>query len=212
MFSFNTKGVKINNPYVLTRNTGGIIMRRPQIMLVSSAIIISTIVFAGCEKKDNISINNNEKLKNITLPNQKDQSIDLALYFDSSTKDKAEIAKEERLVNKEELIGEIIMMELIKGPSNVSSLKPIFPKGTRLLSFSIKDGIAYVSLSSEVMSLMTPAKEEAALRAVLNSLTQLPSITKVKLMVDNKDVKSIGSSYDVSKPFGKEDIENILKK
>jgi spore germination protein GerM len=188
-------------------------MKRLKLILLSTAVVISTLSFAGCEKKDKVSINNNEKLKNITLPNEKDQSINLNLYFDSSSsKDKAEVGKEERLVNKEELIGEIIMQELLKGPANVSSLKPILPKETRLLSFSIKEGIAYVSLSSEARTTMSPAKEEACLRGILNSLTQLPSITKVKLMLENKDVKSIGGNYDVSKPFGKEDIESILKK
>lgn len=188
-------------------------MRRLQIMFLTSAIIISTLGFAGCEKKDKISINNNEKLKNITLPKEKDQNINLTLYFDSSpSKDKAEVAKEERLVNKEELIGEIIMQELLKGPANESSLKPILPKETRLISFSIKDGIAYVSLSAEARVTMSPSKEEALLRSLLNSLTQLPSVSKVKLMVDNKDVNSIGGNYDTSKPFGKEDIEGILIK
>jgi germination protein M len=190
-------------------------LRRLQIIFLTSAIIISTLGFAGCEKKDKLSINNNEKLKNMTLPNEKDQSINLDLYFDSSpSKDKAEVAKEERLINKEELVGEIIMQELLKGPANVSGsgLKPILPKEVRLLSFSIKDGIAYVSLSSEARSTMSPAKEEALLRSTLNSLTQLPSILKIKLMVDNKDVQSIGGNYDTSKPFGKLEIESILKK
>jgi germination protein M len=190
-------------------------MRRLQIMLLTSAIIISTLGFAGCEKKDKLSINNNEKLKNMTLPNEKDQSINLSLYFDSSpSKDKAEVAKEERLINKEELVGEIIMQELLKGPANVSGsgLKPILPKEVRLLSFSIKDGIAYVSLSSEARSTMSTSKEEALLRSIVNSLTQLPSVSKIKLMVDNKDVQSIGGNYDTSKPFGKLELESILKK
>jgi germination protein M len=188
-------------------------MRRLQILFLTSAIIISTLSFTGCEKKDNISINNNEKLKSITLPKEKDQNINLDLYFDaSSNKEKAEIAKEERLINKEELLGEIIIQELLKGPAIISTTKPILPKDTRLLSFSVKDGIAYVSLSSEARATMSSAKEEALLRSILNSLTQLPSISKVKLMVDNKDVQSIGGNYDTSKPFGKEELESILKK
>ncbi|MCM0647136.1 GerMN domain-containing protein [Clostridium swellfunianum] len=190
-------------------------MRRLQILILTSAVFISTLSFAGCEKKDKLSINNNEKLKNIVLPKEKDQNINLDLYFDSSSnKEKAQVAKEERLVNKEELVGEIIMQELLKGPANVagSGLKPIFPKETRLLSFSIKDAIAYVSLSGEARTTMSPAKEEALLRSILNSLTQLPSVSKVKIMVDNKDIQSIGGNHDTSKPFGKEDIEGILKK
>ncbi|ERI95199.1 hypothetical protein HMPREF1982_00424 [Clostridiales bacterium oral taxon 876 str. F0540] len=179
-----------------------------------SGVVVSALSFSGCEKKDKLSINNNEKIKNLALPKEKDNGINLDLYFDSSqNKDKVEMSKEERLVNKEELLGEIIMQELLKGPSKATSnLKPILPKETRLISFSIKDGIAYVSLSGEARITMTPSKEEACLRSIFNSLTQLPSISKVKILIDNSDVKTIGGNFDISKPFGKEELEQIVKK
>jgi spore germination protein GerM len=50
------------------------------------------------------------------------------------------------------------MQELLKGPSNVSKLKPILPKDARLINFSIKDGIAFINLSSEARVAMSPAK------------------------------------------------------
>lgn len=178
-------------------------------------VIITTLGFAGCEKKDKLSITNNEKMKNIVVQkgNEKDNVINLELYFDSSTsKDKAEIAKEERIINREELVGEIIMQELLKGPANVSNLKPIFPKETKLISFSIKEGVAYINLSGEARVTMSPAKEEAVLRSILNSMTQLTSVSKIKLMIDSSDAKTLGGNFDVSKPFGKDDLQNILKK
>lgn len=188
-------------------------MKKKLSIFLIGAIVTASFSFAGCEKKDNLSINNKEKVKNITLPNEKENGIELDLYFDSTTNSKSpEIAKEERLINKEELLGEIIVQELLKGPSNVSKLKPIFPKETRLLSFSIKDGIAYVNLSGEARVTMNAAKEETTLRSLINSLTQLSSINKVKIMLDNKDTDLLGGNYDVSKPIGKEDIEKILKK
>jgi germination protein M len=188
-------------------------MKRILSAFLFSTLIITSIGFTGCEKKDTLSSNNNDKIKSIVLPKEKNNSISLDLYFDGSTsKDKAEVIKEERLIDKEEVIGEIIMQEFLKGPSNVSKLKPVLPKKTKLLSFSIKDGIAYVNLSNDAKFTMTPVKEEACLRGILNSLTQLSSVSKVKIMVDNKDINSLGGNYNISKPFGKDDIENILKK
>lgn len=182
-------------------------------MFLFSTMVIASMGFTACEKKDVLSSNNNDKIKNVVLPKEKDNSISLDLYFDGSTsKEKAEVVKEERIINKEEVLGEIIMQEFLKGPANVSNLKPVLPKETKLLSFSIKDGIANVNLSGNAVFAMTPAKEEACLRGILNSLTQLPSVSKVKLMVENKDIDSIGGHYNISKPFGKDDIENILKK
>jgi spore germination protein GerM len=188
-------------------------MKRPISIILFSTIVLSALLIAGCEKKDKLSISNNEKNKNISLPKEKDNNVDLELYFDSSSsKEVADIAKEERLVNKEEVLGEIIMQELLKGPSNVSKLKPILPKDARLINFSIKDGIAFINLSSEARVAMSPAKEEACIRSIVNSLTQLPSVSKIKLLIDSKDSKVLGGNYDVLKPFGKEDMELMFKK
>ncbi|NFM25042.1 GerMN domain-containing protein [Clostridium sporogenes] len=177
-----------------------------------SSLIISSVLFISCEKKDSISINNKDKIKNITLHNEKNNLVDLNLYFDStnSTND-AEITKEERIIKKDELIGEFIIGELIKGPSVNNSLKPIFPKETRLLSFSIKNDIAYVNLSSEAYYSMTADKEEAYLKSIVWSLTELSSIKKVKLFIENKDISSISKNFKISEPIGRDDIIKINK-
>lgn len=194
-------------------NKGGNFMKQIYAVILSSTVIISSFLFGGCEKKDQISINNNEKIKNYAVSNEKDNNVNLKLYFDSSSNNqKPEVAVEERLIHQDEMLGEIIMQELIKGPSIESKLKPIFPNETKLLSFSIKDEIAYINLSSQANISMSPAKEEACLKSMINSLTQITSIKKIKIMIENKDTESFGGNFDVSKPFGQEDIQNILKK
>ncbi|MCJ7691059.1 MAG: GerMN domain-containing protein, partial [Clostridiaceae bacterium] len=121
-------------------------MKREVKILLCSLLVVSTISFLGCEKKDLKSVTNKEKIENLKLPLEKEDLIEFGIYFDGSKDDTTvEIIKDVRLVNKEVLIGETIMRELIKGPTAKSELKPILPKETRLLSFSIKDGIAHVN-------------------------------------------------------------------
>ncbi|APF27028.1 sporulation/spore germination protein [Clostridium sporogenes] len=178
-----------------------------------SSLIISSVFFISCEKKDSISINNKDKIKNITLHNEKNNLVDLNLYFDSTnSSNNAEITKEERIIKKDELLGQFIIGELIKGPSVNNSLKPIFPKETRLLSFSIKNNIAYVNLSSEAYYSMTADKEEAYLKSIIWSLTELPSIKKVKLFIENKDMSSLSKNFKFDDPIGRDDITKINKK
>ena len=178
-----------------------------------SSLIISSVFFISCEKKDSISINNKDKIKNITLHNEKNNLVDLNLYFDSTnSSNNAEITKEERIIKKDELLGQFIIGELIKGPSVNNSLKPIFPKETRLLSFSIKNNIAYVNLSSEAYYSMTADKEEAYLKSIIWSLTELPSIKKVKLFIENKDISSLSKNFKFDDPIGRDDITKINKK
>lgn len=181
---------------------------------ISLCMILCTTTFMalGCSKKDKISINNKDKLKNIQLPKEKENNLELDIFFDASVgQSDVEIAKEEVLIPKDEVIGELIVNSLIKGPSINGKLKPVLPKDARLLSFSIKDGIAFVNLSREVNIKMTSAKEEACLRSIVTSLTQLPSISKVKILIDNKDADTLGGNFNISKPFGKDDIASLKK-
>jgi len=173
-------------------------------------IITSAVIFKVTpEKKDKASITNKEKLETTKLPSEKGDLIELKLYFGDAKGEGTNIVKEERLINKEELIGEIIMQELIKGPAVVSDSKPVLPKETRLLSFSIKEGIAYVNLNSVVEFKMTADQEKVILSSISNSITQLPSVKKVMLTVENKSVNTLGGNYNISKPFSKEEIDTL---
>lgn len=181
-------------------------MRKILSLLLCSALFASAFGIASCGKIDSTSTYNKEKLKSIILPNEKNNYIDLNIYFDSSKNNTDyNIAKEERLIQKEELVGEVIMNELIKGPSLNSNLKPVLPKESKLLSFSIKDGIAYVNLSQEAKTTLTPIKEKICLDSIVNSLTQLSSVKKVKILIENKGDDSLGGNYDLSKPIAKGD-------
>lgn len=176
-------------------------------------VSLTSIISGGCTKKDRLSLNNKEKLKNIQLPKEKGNVLELDIYFDSSLdENKVEIGKEEVMIPKEEVLGELIINALIKGPSINSKLKAVIPKDTRLLSFCIKDNVAFVNLSKEAKVKMSAPKEEACLRSLISSLTQLSSISKIKILIENKDTDVLGGNFDISKPFGKDDIDLIRKK
>jgi len=188
-------------------------MKKTLGLLICSAAIFSALGLTTCEKKDKLSLNNKEKEKQIALSKEKENLSDLNIYFDSS-KDvsTSEISKEERVIKNDEIFGETILNELIKGPSVKSKLKPVLPKETRILSLSIKNGIAYVNLSKEANIDMTTTKEETCLRSIIWSLTQISSVEKVKISIENKDIDIFGGHFDLSKPIGKDDIQNVKKK
>lgn len=192
-------------------------MKKKTFSLVLTLVIVVVILVVGGiylaktigVKKDKASILSKEKLENAKGAKSEEGYIDITLYFGGSA-EKSELIKEERLMNSEELIGEMIMQELIKGPAIVSdSSKPVLPKETRVLNFSIKDGIAYINLSNEAMFEMPAVQEETILKSITNSLGQLKSVSKVMITIDNQGVESLGGNYNISKPFSKEEIVTL---
>ncbi|MFA9398532.1 MAG: GerMN domain-containing protein [Clostridiaceae bacterium] len=171
-------------------------------------LIIVVISMTGCNDKTNAVDISNEKINTVKLPNEEDGYVDLKLYFNTSL-DKVEMQEEQRLLNKEEILGEIIVLELIKGPSPNSELQGLFPKGTRLLSFSVVEKIAYVNLSNEAKIGMSEVSEEAVLRALSKSLCELDSIDKIQVFINNQTTDTLGGNFDISEPFSSSDIDNL---
>lgn len=186
--------------------------KKALISSIGIVFICSNLIFSSCSVKSSNNQNLNNKVENVKLYKEKGQALDLNLYFDASkSENKAEIGEEERLIKKEELIGELIINELIKGPGIESKLKPILPKTTKLLGFSINNDIAFINFSEDAKVPMTPVKEEAILKSLVMSLEQLSSVNKIKIQINNKDTDVLGGNYDISKPFGKDDIDGRKK-
>ncbi|WP_035292934.1 GerMN domain-containing protein [Clostridium sp. KNHs214] len=174
-------------------------------------LLACTITFTGCEKKDKISSLNKEKLENIKLSKEeKENFLSVDLYFDSSkNKGKEQFAKEPRVMNKKEIIAKTVMEELINGPSTESKLDPILSRETRVLNVSVKDGVAYVNLSSEAKSKMDKQKEIICLKSIVYSLTSLDYINKVSILIENKNIDTLGGNVDISKPMGRAEVDII---
>jgi spore germination protein GerM len=187
-------------------------MNKKIVIIVCALLIVVTsgVIFKVTkEKKDKVSIANTEKLEMTKLPLEKDAYINVNIYFSDGKEKDPSIVKEERIINKEEIIGEIIIQELIKGPAVVSESKPILPKETRLLSFSIQEGIAYINLSEKAQFEMSAGKEKVVLQSMASSITQLPSIKKIMITIENKNVETLGGNYNISKPFSKDEIDTL---
>ena len=178
------------------------------IVLIGIGFILGAFFFKSKEiKLDKDSTISKEKLENVKEATN-EASTDIAVYF-GSKEDNAEIVKEERLVSNEELVGEIIMQELIKGPTVGSESKAVLPKETRLLNFSINEGVAYINLSNEAVFEMTQVQEERLLKSITSSMSQLVSVEKVMITVNNEGIETLGGNFNISKPFNANDISSI---
>ncbi|WP_373897287.1 GerMN domain-containing protein [Haloimpatiens sp. FM7315] len=175
-------------------------------------VLMLSLNLLGCEKEDKVSSLNNQKVENIKLSKgDKDDFVNMGLYFyEKSSSKKSEVAKEPRIINKEEVLAEFVMDELIKGPSPESKLSPILPKETKVLYVSVKDKVAYVNLSLEARSIDSKDQELACIKGIVYSLTNLGYVDKVKILINSKNADTLAGNYSISKPLGRDDVK-LLK-
>ena len=80
---------------------------------------------------------------------------------------------------------------LLAGPVLESGLINPFPEGTQCLDVRVKDGIAYVNLSEDVLKLQgNKGAERSVKKAVSLTLGQFPEISKVQLFVNGKTIET----------------------
>jgi hypothetical protein len=93
--------------------------------------------------------------------------------------------------------------ELISGEPPEGCSHPL-PQGTRLRSVSMTDGVAAADFSGELVSNFEGGSdnEGVAVYSIVNTLTSLPGVKQVQILVDGKPVDSIGGHLDVSGPLG----------
>jgi len=137
------------------------------------------------------------------------ESVTLVLYFGD---DQAmEILPERRTVqvpsdpNQRPPMEKLVVEELLKGPQD-SLLRKTLPPEARLLSIQVTDGLALVNFSKEIQTKHWggSAGESMTIRSLVNSLTELPSIQKVQILVEGKKVETVAGHFDATEPFSRE--------
>jgi germination protein M len=98
----------------------------------------------------------------------------------------------------------VVIEELIKGPADTDGYKPTIPAGAKLRSpVVIKDGIATVDMSIEFKTQHPGGKdaEKLTIYSIVNSLTELRGIEKVKFTIDGKVAKEYMGYFKFDAPF-----------
>ncbi len=79
-----------------------------------------------------------------------------------------------------------VVNELIRGPVS-NEFERTFPESTQLISAETTEGVCFVNFSGDFVAKIDDARrEKTAVYSVVNSLTRLPGIEKVQILVDGK--------------------------
>lgn len=129
----------------------------------------------------------------VPQPYGEEKDIRITLYFGDETA--SHLVPEQRniKVTNEKDLPKLVMDELIKGPKTTNGIA-VVDKDTKLNSVKRADNVAVVDFGDNFEALNTggSSRERLCLYAIVNSLTELDNIDKVKLSVNGKILDLFG--------------------
>ena len=125
------------------------------------------------------------------------------LYFVRVFPDKLRLAAVSRELPASSGPARAALEELIRGEVPAGCERPL-PPGTSVRGIRVSEGAAIVDFSEELVSEFPGGSENEAvtLYAIVNTLTSLPTVKRVQILVEGKPISSIGGHLDASQPLG----------
>lgn len=124
----------------------------------------------------------------------------LKLYFANDAGDKLTPQTIQVAYSKSVNIERVIVEQLIAGP-NGTSLRATLPSDLALLGISVKNGVCYVNLSSQMSSSMVNVTADVSIYSIVNSLCELTTINSVSITIDGKSDIKFRESISLDKLF-----------
>ncbi len=95
-------------------------------------------------------------------------------------------------------LGKEILRELLDDPFGVT-----IPEGTKINDFYIKSGgVGVVDFSKEILKDPLGSRgEQIRVLSIVNSLTELPDIKSVQILINGKEINTLYGSVDTSQPI-----------
>jgi len=187
-------------------------MRNISKSLLVCMMALLMLLTAGCDKekeKPQPQQKQEQQQKKEEKPQQKpvDEKVTVKLYYPTDDAEKL-VAVETKVLTKDKYKASVDA--LIAGP-NKTGLTGIFPKGVKVRSIKVKDGLATVDFTKELTKRFVGGStgEEMLVGSLVNTLTGFPEITSVLITVEGKEIETIAGHLDTSIPFKR--MEDLLK-
>ncbi len=185
---------------------------------VIAVIMILALIMCSCgTDKNNEDAMGDEltPISSLTIDEEEaavlNEKVPVVLYFGNEQQNK--LVKEIRYVDiKEakkgaETLASAMVKELLKGPK-ADSLTSLIAEGTTLRSpVTIEDRVAKVDFTKEFVDNHPGGKELAELTvySIVNSLTEMKEIERVKITINGKETKNFKDSVTLNNDFPRND-------
>jgi len=140
-----------------------------------------------------------EEIKEVQ-PMPAEELVEVNLYFSDSQA--MYLVPEKRKISQTPSLARQAIVELIKGPES-SELYPTIPGGTQVNEVYIVDDIVYIDLSEEIFKNHSGGSsgELMTVYSIVNTLTEIPPIKGVQILVEGNEAESLVGHIDISMPL-----------
>jgi spore germination protein GerM len=92
--------------------------------------------------------------------------------------------------------------ELLRGEVPRGCDRPL-PSGTELLGIGVADGVATVDFSEQLRAGFQGGSdnEQVTVYSIVNTLTSLPGVDSVQVLIEGEKVSTVGGHHDISGPL-----------
>jgi germination protein M len=184
------------------------------VALVAFAVLGGALGFAtaGCGSEKAVSLG---KPRPATTGPEQTGSVPTLLSLEVWFADRNGLVVAHRTHQPTPLVATAAVDALLAGPSAAersTGLVSAVPAGTRLLGITIRNGVATVDLTSEYQSGGGSLSMQTRLGQVVYTLTQFPTVQKVRFRLDGTPVNVFSSEGIVlDHPVGRGDYANLLQ-
>lgn len=135
------------------------------------------------------------------------QEAELNLYFSNIEGNGLVLVKRKVLYHSNMPVEKLIVEQLLRGiesEENGSVTKSSIPTEAKLLKLYVKDGVCYVNFDEKFVTQTMNVKEEVIIYSLVNSLTELPDITKVQISVNGVSNRKFKERVNLNTIFEKD--------
>ena len=135
------------------------------------------------------------------------QKTTLTLYFSSKDGTKLVPVKREVHYSSNISLEKLVMEQLMEGPKTKGILATI-PTGTKLITITVVDEVCYVNFDETFLNQNQEISEQVVLYSIVDSLTELSSVSKVQISINGDTSGKCRYTYDLS-PMYEQDLSMV---
>ena len=180
-------------------------------------LVMLTLMMAGCggesgsnkaQESNNTSVASSSN-KEAQAPEKKVEStLSVTLYYPDDSGMKIIAVKRDVKPSPDKYTA--VMKSLMSGTDKKGTVD-IIPKTAKLRSVKVKDGVAKVDFSRELVKDFNGGStgEEMLVGSIVDTLTEFSEVKKVQILVEGKAVDTIAGHMDTEKPISR--MTGLLK-